>query len=287
VIATTPPGRLSVVATPIGNLEDVTLRALRTLREADVILAEDTRRTRVLCAHHGIATPLRAYHAHSAEREMRRCLDELAAGRHVALVTDAGTPLVSDPGAELVRAAAEMGAAVEAVPGPSALTAALSVSAIPFDAFRFVGFAPRAGSRRRDWLQRIADSEEAVVFFESPARVARTLADLARVLDPARRVAACRELTKAYEEIARGTASELAARFATGARGEFTCVVEARREADPRVAEGVTESADATIARLTGERLPPPEIARRVAAATGLSRSEAYRRVRAARSTPR
>lgn len=282
---TAPPhasqGRLSVVATPIGNLEDVTLRALRTLREANVILAEDTRRTRTLCAHHGIATPLRAYHAHSAERERRRCLDELAAGTHVALVTDAGTPLVSDPGGDLVRAAADLGATVEVIPGPSALTAALSISAIPFDSFRFVGFAPRSGSRRRQWLQRIADSDEVVVLFESPARVARTLTDLAALLDPDREVAACRELTKAHEEVVRGTAQALAAHFAAGARGEFTLVVGARGEAAQPVA--TPESVDAEIARGIEARLPPSEIARRVAAATGLSRSEAYRRVRAAR----
>lgn len=277
-------GRLSVVATPIGNLEDVTLRALRVLREADVILAEDTRRTRILCAHHGIATPLRAYHAHSAERERRRCLDHLAAGRHLALVTDAGTPLVSDPGGDLVRAAMDLGVAVEVVPGASALTAALSVSGIAFDSFRFAGFPPRGGRKRRAWLRRVADGDEAVVLFESPARIARTLADLAALLEPDRPVAVCRELTKAHEEVVRGSALELAQRFATGARGEFTLVVSAKSAAPAVVAP---ESIDALIAHLIERAVPPSEIARRVAAGTGLPRSEAYRRVRALRTTTR
>lgn len=276
------PGRLSVVATPIGNLEDITLRALRTLREADVILAEDTRRTRILCSAHGIVTPLRPYHAHSSERERRRCLDDLAAGKHVALVTDAGTPLVSDPGADLVDAASAVGAPVDIVPGPSAVTAALCVSAIRFDAFRFVGFPPRSGGRRRAWLACIADSDEAVVIFESPVRVGRTLADLADVLEADRVVAACRELTKAHEEVVRGTARELAERFASGGRGEFTLVVSPRAEGEAATAS--PEDVDATIARLVEAGLGPSAIAREVAATSGLSRSEAYRRVRAVRS---
>ena len=155
------PGRLSVVATPIGNLEDITLRALRTLREADVILAEDTRRTRTLCVRHEISTPLRAYHAHSSPSVLRRWAIALEEGRHVALVSDAGTPLLSDPGAQLVGAAVACGAAVEPVPGPSAFAAALSIAGVPFDAVRFAGFAPRGGKRRRAWLERVAEGVEA------------------------------------------------------------------------------------------------------------------------------
>ncbi|HEX2675631.1 MAG TPA: 16S rRNA (cytidine(1402)-2'-O)-methyltransferase [Polyangiales bacterium] len=222
------PGLLSIVATPIGNLDDITLRALRVLREADVILAEDTRRTRGLCTHHEIARPLRALHAHSGPGAIERAVDELRAGKRLALVTDAGTPLVSDPGAELVRAATEAGVRVEAVPGASAVTAALTVAAIACDTFRFVGFLPRGGKRRREVIAELQRERGASVLFESPQRVADTLGDLAEQLGPERQIAVCRELTKLHEEVARGSAAELAERFADGARGEITIVIAGR-----------------------------------------------------------
>lgn len=237
-----PAGRLSIVATPIGNLEDITLRALRTLREADLILAEDTRRTRVLCSHHGIARPLRALHAHSGPRAIEQALDDLSRGKHLALVTDAGTPLVSDPGAELVRAARERGLRVEAIPGPSAVTAALTVSGIACDAFRFVGFLPRSGKRRREVLAEVRRERGASVLFESPQRLAATLGDLAELLDAEREVAVCRELTKLHEEVVRGSAKQLAERFADGARGEITLVVAG---ADETAATAPTDTPEA------------------------------------------
>jgi len=274
-------GRLSVVATPIGNLEDVTLRALRVLREADVILAEDTRRTRTLCARHDIHTRLEAYHAHSSEAVLRRWVDALSEGRHLALVTDAGTPLVSDPGAELVREAVRVGAAVESIPGASAFTAALSVAALPFDTVRFAGFAPRAGKRRRAWLEAIVGGSDASVFFEAPVRVGRTLAELA-ALAPEREAAVCRELTKAHEEVVRGTLAALADRFEGGARGEITVVVGGSREAPPAATE---EEIDARIAGLLDEDLRPTEVARRVASETGAARAEVYARVQQLRKS--
>jgi 16S rRNA (cytidine1402-2'-O)-methyltransferase len=218
-------GKLSVVATPIGNLEDVTLRALRVLREAEAILAEDTRRTRHLCTHHGIATRLEAFHAHSSPERLERVVDRLAQGAHLALVTDAGTPGISDPGVRLVRAASERGIVVEAIPGPSALAAALSIAGVPCDPFRFVSFLPRGGGKRRRALEAIAAEPGATVLFESPHRLHATLAELAELLGTDREAAVCRELTKMHEEVVRAPLGELRDRFAEGVRGEITLIV--------------------------------------------------------------
>jgi 16S rRNA (cytidine1402-2'-O)-methyltransferase len=271
-------GRLSIVATPIGNLEDVTLRALSTLRAAQLILAEDTRQTRKLLSHHGIAGTLRAFHAHSSEGAIERCLRELAEGKHLALVTDAGTPLISDPGARLVALAREQGARVESIPGASAVTAALSVCGVAFDAFRFVGFAPRSGGKREAWLERIARDEGASVFFESPARLGATLAELVPRLHPERVLAVCRELTKLHEEVVRGTAAELAERFANGARGEITVVV----AAGPALAEPAHADAepalDERITQLLAAGVSARDVARRLARELGLPRRSVYAR---------
>jgi 16S rRNA (cytidine1402-2'-O)-methyltransferase len=279
-------GRLSVVATPIGNLEDITLRALRVLREADRILAEDTRRTKRLCEHHGIATPLASLHAHSPDAKVDGLVAELTAGRWLALVSDAGTPLVSDPGASLVARAAAAGVTVEAIPGPSAVTAALAVAAIPVDAFRFVGFLPRSGGRRARSLEEIAKERGATVVFEAPTRVRRTLEDLARHLG-SRRVALCRELTKMHEEIVRGTAGDLVAALAARdgeLRGEVTLVIEGTG-AGPGAPEELDDDAiDARIADGLARGVAPKQLARDLAERTTLSRSEAYRRVLAARA---
>jgi 16S rRNA (cytidine1402-2'-O)-methyltransferase len=202
-------GLLSVVATPIGNLDDITLRALATLRDADLILAEDTRRTRTLLSQHNIGTALRSFHAHSGPDAVARVVEQLLAGQRIALVTDAGTPLVSDPGTDLVGAAAAAGVRVESIPGASAVIAALASSGLMFDAFRFAGFPPRSGGKRSEWLDKIGADEGASVFFEAPTRIAQTLGDLAEHLHPARRVAVCRELTKLHEEVVRGTPLEL------------------------------------------------------------------------------
>jgi 16S rRNA (cytidine1402-2'-O)-methyltransferase len=269
--------RLSIVATPIGNLEDITLRALRTLREADLVLAEDTRRTRVLCQHHGLSCVLRAFHAYSDERVVDEVLAELAAGKHVALVTDAGTPLVSDPGSILVAAAQARGFRVEPIPGPSALTAALTVAGLPVDHFRFLGFLPRSGKRRREALEQIASDRAASVLFEAPQRLARTLSELADVLG-ARELAVCRELTKIHEEVVRGTAAELAARFAEQARGEITLVIAGNRDQAPEISEeDLLQRIDELLASGASVRDSAAELAKE----TGVRKQELYARIQA------
>lgn len=243
-------GRLSIVATPIGNLEDITLRALRVLRESDAILAEDTRHTRALCTHHGIPTPLRSFHAHSSDEQVSALVRELAEGAHFALVSDAGTPLVSDPGARLVSAAAAAGVKVEPIPGPSAALAALSVAGVRAPEFRFIGFLPRSGGKRARAIDRIARSREATILFEAPPRVPSTLRELAERVGADRPAALCRELTKLYEEVARGTLGTLSERFSEPPRGEVTLVVEGA----PETSEEVGETEPEALARALLER---------------------------------
>src|SRR5262245_41028630 len=284
-----PAGKLSLVATPIGNLEDVTLRALRVLREADLLLAEDTRHVRKLLDRHGVRARPVSLHAHNEARRCDEALAALASGAHVALVSDAGTPLVSDPGARLVSAAIEAGHAVEAVPGPSAVLAAIVVSGLPTERFAFLGFLPRRAGERERLLARIRPLPETLVFFESPRRLAATLRCLAEAFGT-RRACVARELTKLHEEVARGALEALAERFAGGARGEVAIVVEgapaAGREADAGGREcgaaaargGDAGDLDAQIrARLAaGERAR--EIAAALAPAAGLPRRALYAR---------
>jgi 16S rRNA (cytidine1402-2'-O)-methyltransferase len=273
---------LSIVATPIGNLEDITLRALRTLRECDAILAEDTRHTLVLCRAHGIEKPLKSLHAHSSAQTVERLAHDLAEGKHYALVTDAGTPLVSDPGAELVQAARDLGVRVQAIPGPSALTAALTVAALPCDSVRFVGFLPRSGKRRRVVIEEIAKDRATSVLFESPQRLHATLADLAEALGP-RPAAVCRELTKLHEEIVRGTLPELQEHFAEGARGEITLVV-AGRTGEINDAPSA-EDLDAQIDALLTEGATVRDAVHALTGVSGLPRSDLYARVQARKRT--
>ncbi len=272
-------GRLFVVATPIGNLEDVTLRALRVLRECELVLAEDTRRSRTLLSHHGIGTPLRAFHAHTSPAVVQELARRLEEGARLALVTDAGTPLVSDPGAELVAAARERGVAVEAVPGASAPLAALCSAGFVASRFRFVGFLPRSRRRRREALAEVARDPDAVVLFEAPSRLGATLRELGEVLG-AREIAVCRELTKLHEEVVRGTGAELAERFVT-ARGEITLVVAPRaaEEPEPPDAESLAAHAQA----LVGEGLGAKEAADTLAATYAIGKRDAYQIVLAAR----
>jgi 16S rRNA (cytidine1402-2'-O)-methyltransferase len=217
------PGTLYVVATPIGNLEDVTLRALRVLREVAIVAAEDTRRTAGLLAHYAIPARLRSFHRHNEHERGPELLARLRAGESVALVTDAGTPLVADPGSGLVRAAREAGIRVEAIPGPSALLAALVSAGLPAETFTFLGFPPHRAVERRAWARALGAEPRTTVFFEAPHRVEATLHDLAATL-PDRTMAVARELTKIHEEILVGTAAQLLARLGPG-RGEFTLVV--------------------------------------------------------------
>jgi 16S rRNA (cytidine1402-2'-O)-methyltransferase len=273
---------LHVVATPIGNLEDVTLRALRVLREADLLLAEDTRRTRILLDRHGISAKPVSLHAHNEAARIARALAVLDAGGSVALVSDAGTPLVSDPGARLVAAAADAGHAVVPVPGASALLAALVAAALPAERFSFVGFLPRKASARDALLASLAAREDALVFFESPKRVAATLARLCGVLGD-RPACVARELTKRHEELARGMLSELAQRFAEGARGEVTIVVAgaAPGAAVAAAAAGsdTGDDLDAAIRAGVAAGRPSRELAAEIAKRHRLPRREVYARV--------
>jgi 16S rRNA (cytidine1402-2'-O)-methyltransferase len=241
-------GRLVVCPTPIGNLEDVTLRVLRVLAEADVIACEDTRHTRKLLDRHGVAgARLVSYHEHNERRRAGELAERVESGDVVALVSDAGMPAVSDPGYALVRECAARDLDVEVLPGPSAVTTALVASALPPDRFRFVGFLPRRAGALRAMLD---GTDETLVAFESPGRLPKTLSLLADI-DPAQPVAVCRELTKLHEEIARGTAREVAERFADGTRGEIVLVIgaAAAQESDPAHARKAVEALVAAGAR--------------------------------------
>ena len=268
-------GRLSIVATPIGCLEDITLRAIRVLREADRILAEDTRQTRTLCTKHDIDTPLRSFHAHTGEQRLDAILEELSAGAHYAVVSDAGTPLVSDPGAELVARAQARGVVVESIPGPSAVLAALCVAGIPARRFTFEGFIAKSGKARREALTRIAESDAATVLFESPHRIRATLGDLEAALGSARVVAVCRELTKVHEEVVRGTCHEVLTKLAESPKGEITLVVEGRAH------EVVPEEVDVEtlVAEWRDQGLTVADMAKRLRDDHGWKRSQAYQTV--------
>ena len=251
-------GRLVVIPTPIGNLEDITLRALSALRDADVIACEDTRRTRVLLDRFGVSAPLVSYHEHNEEARARELVGRMQGGEVVALVSDAGMPLVSDPGFVLLREAVAAGIAVEVLPGASAVITALVASGLPSSRWSFVGFLPRKASE----LASVLAAPETLVAFESPKRLAKSLGAIA----PDRDVAVCRELTKMHEEVVRGTAGELAARYAAQPpRGEIVLVVgpaadspdaisdEAREAFRTLVDAGAKRRAAASVvARLTG-----------------------------------
>jgi 16S rRNA (cytidine1402-2'-O)-methyltransferase len=218
------PG-LYLVATPIGHLGDITLRALAVLAGADVLYCEDTRHSRTLLAHYGIARSTRAYHEHNAERERPHVLGELAAGKVVAIISDAGTPLISDPGYKLVREVVAAGHAVIAVPGASAVLGALASAGLPTDTFLFAGFLPPRQAARRTRLLELKDAPATLVLYEAPSRLAETLADIDAVLGP-RETAVARELTKLHEEVRRGTPQELAAWAASASpKGEMAIVV--------------------------------------------------------------
>ena len=218
-------GTLYVVATPIGNLEDVSARALRILREVDRVAAEDTRRTAQLLRHFGISTPLTSYYDAVEARKAPALVEELLSGKNLALVSDAGTPLLSDPGYRLVRAAVDAGIDVVPIPGPSAITAILSVSGLAVDRFVFEGFLPARPGRRRRRLESLRDDTRTVVLFESPHHVERTLGEIEEILGD-RDVVVGRELTKTFEEIVRGKVSDVRRQVAEkGPRGEYTIAI--------------------------------------------------------------
>lgn len=274
------PG-LYVVATPIGNLRDITLRALDVLAGVDLVLAEDTRVTGKLLSAFGVSAKLERYDEHAAERTRPKALAALADGGRIALVSDAGTPLVSDPGYRLVRAAAEQGTAVFPVPGASALLAGLSAAGLPTDRVLFAGFPPPKSAARRAFLEELAGVRATLVFFEGGSRLAASLADMAAVLGPREAVVA-RELTKLYETVVRGPLPQLAADPAFAApKGEIVVLVAAGREAAATEAE-----ADAALAEALG-RLRPADAAAEVAKALGLSRRDLYRRALALKGQAR
>src|SRR5262245_20736740 len=223
-------GTLYVVATPIGNLEDVTLRALRVLRDVSLVAAEDTRRTARLLQHYSISTRTTSLHEHNEREKTPKLIERLQAGESIALVSDAGTPLVSDPGQLLVAAARSHGIRVEAVPGPSAVMAALTSLGIPTEEFTFLGFPPSRPKDRKPWLAKAAKEPRVVVFFEAPHRILQTLEALAQVLEPTRIVGLARELTKAHEELVVSPISELFSRLGAP-KGEYTVVVAPQAEA--------------------------------------------------------
>ncbi len=265
-------GTLHLVATPIGNLEDVTLRALRVLREVSLIAAEDTRTTRKLLTHYHIRQKLLSYNEHNMRGRTPQILAALGAG-DVALVSEAGTPGISDPGYELVVAAAGAGYPVLPVPGPSAITAALAVSGLPSRQFTFVGFLPRRAAERRRLLASLAAERRTIVAFESPHRLRQSLADLLSAWGD-RRITVCRELTKAFEEVFRGTIAQAMEHFAEP-RGEFSLVVEGAPAAIPTpLSEGAVRE---QLRRLKALGVPTREAVRQVAQHSGLPRREVYR----------
>ncbi len=267
------PG-LHVVATPIGNLGDISIRALETLAAADLIACEDTRVTAVLLRHYGIVTPLVAYHDHNAPKQRPRLLAELAAGKAVALTSDAGTPLISDPGYKLVREVRDAGHAVVPVPGASALLAGLVAAGLPTDSFLFAGFLPPKSAARRTRLAELKAVPATLVFYETGPRLAAALADMAAVLSGERPAAIARELTKAFETVVVGTLGGLAETFAADGppRGEIVVVV-----GPPAAAAPSAEDAERLLAELLREK-PLSQAVTEAAALTGLKRRDLYQR---------
>jgi 16S rRNA (cytidine1402-2'-O)-methyltransferase len=266
--------RLYVVATPIGNLEDITLRALDVLASVDLVAAEDTRRTRVLLSRHGLKKSLFALQEHNEERKAPQLVERLRRGESVALVSDAGTPLLSDPGFRLVRLAAESGIEIVAIPGPSAITSALSISGLPTDRFTFEGFPPARLSAREKRFAMLADEPRTMVFFESSHRIEESLASLAKVLGGDRTIAICREMTKQFETVLRGTVAEVMQRIGEDPnqrKGEFVLVVSGCDEkADDRFSEALA------LARSLQEFLPASQAVRVAAKLHGVPRRELY-----------
>ena len=263
-------GTLYLVATPIGNLEDITLRALRVLGEVSLIAAEDTRTARKLLSHHGVSARVVSYNEHNMKRRTPELLRSLREG-DVALVSEAGMPAISDPGYELVAAVIEAGHEVSPLPGASAVTAAVAASGLAAREFTFAGFLPRRSKARRELFERLGKGSGAIVFFESPHRVRAALADLGAVLGE-RRIAVCRELTKLYEEIFRGTAAE-ALEYFVAPRGEFTVVVEGGSGERREVPE---EELRAALRKLRAEGMSARDAAAQVAEETGMAKRRVY-----------
>lgn len=269
-------GKLYIVSTPIGNLEDITLRALRTLKEVDLIACEDTRTTRKLLVRYGIEKPLVSYHEHNELEKSKELVSLLAEGKSIALVSDAGTPSVSDPGYRLVELASENGIDVLSIPGPSAAVSALSVSGLPTSAFAFFGFPPRTKKHLTDFLARIKGYPETLVFYESPNRVVKTLGAILEVFGD-RNISVCREMTKLYEETLRGRVSTVleALEKRSGIKGEVTIVVEG---ASSESGEADTEDVDTMLSSCKKKGLSLKDAVKIVSDETGYSKSKTYKR---------
>jgi 16S rRNA (cytidine1402-2'-O)-methyltransferase len=271
------PG-LYVVATPIGNLEDITLRALRVLRQADLIACEDTRHTQKLLNHFQIKTPTQSYHEHNEAARTEELAQRVASGERVALVSDAGMPGISDPGQRVIRVAIDRGLNVVAVPGASALISAVVGSGLSTDEFRFVGFLPSRSGERRSRLETLREAAETLVFYEAPHRMVETLSDVEKVFGPDRQVVIARELTKVHEEFLRGTVSEVSAEFSRrgAAKGEMTVLVAGKPQG-----KQIQTPANSVINRMrelmSSESLDEKAALKQIAKEFGLSKSEAYR----------
>ena len=280
------PGTLYVVATPIGNLEDITHRALRVLREVDIIACEDTRHTRKLLNHYDIKTKVTSYHDHNERERTVELLQALASGVNVAIVSDAGTPSISDPGFRLVSEAGAQGIAVVALPGPTALIAALVASGLPTDEFFFAGFLPARSGERRARLTKLRDTSATLIFYEAPHRIAATLRDAREILGERQAVVA-RELTKIHEEVARGRLSELVERFGLGekARGEIVLLIDRTPIESEVLNAGEVRTIAALVDAFEAEGMDHRTALKKAARELGLSRDEAYRRLVRERET--
>lgn len=276
---------LYVVATPIGNLDDISLRARQVLGEADLVAAEDTRHTQKLLQHLGLETRMTAYHDHSDEHAVERLVGLIAQGAAVALVSDAGTPLVSDPGYRLVRAVQDAGQRVVPVPGACAAIAALSAAGLPTDRFRFEGFPPAKAGARQRCFEALAGESATLVFYEAPHRVAASLADMARLFGGSREAALAREISKTFETLRRGTLDELAAFVAADSnqqKGEIVLLVAGVRRGETQLDEGT-----ARLLTLLASELPAKRAAALVARHTGLRKNALYDYLLAHRDEPR
>jgi 16S rRNA (cytidine1402-2'-O)-methyltransferase len=269
-------GKLYIVSTPIGNLEDITLRALRMLKEVDFIACEDTRTTRKLLRRYGIERPLVSYHEHNELEKSKELVSLLAEGKSIALVSDAGTPSVSDPGYRLVELASENGIDVLSIPGPSAAVSALSVSGLPTSAFAFFGFPPRTKKHLTDFLARIKGYPETLVFYESPNRIVKTLSAMLEVFGD-RNISVSREMTKLYEETLRGRVSTVldALEKRSEIKGEVTLVIEG---ASPESGEADTEDVDTLLNSCKNKGLSLKDAVKIVSGETGYSKSKTYKR---------
>lgn len=277
------PG-LYLVATPIGNLEDITLRAVRVLKQVDLIACEDTRQTQKLLNHYGIEKPTISYHEHNEASRAGELIEKLAAGARIAVVSDAGTPGISDPGFRLVSLAIERGVQVAAIPGPVAFVSALIASGLPVESFSFRGFLPAKGGARRRELEKIRQSSQTEIFYETPHRIRETLEDIIAVLGPARRLVIARELTKIHEEFLRGTAADvlLALNSRGELKGEIVLLTGPAPEASPEVsAVSVRERVKQL---MSNEKLDEKSALKRAAKERGISKSDAYREWQAAKA---